>query len=170
MVRSKGSRLMVGRGKGCKIRIPSGSVSRFHCLINWVESNEGYYVVEDSGSTNGTFINGVTVTQAVSLLPGDDLQVGNITFRVQYMMKPKTLRALSNHRSNEGYPPPGVYQDPTSVMVLEQSRIALANEIEQAEPIEVSAMDSLEIALSEWEPSTEFVEIPQPPQNPKSRK
>lgn len=107
MLRVKGTRMIIGRGHGCKIRIPSGSVSRSHSLINWQAADGGYFMIEDMGSTNGTFINAIQVLNPVVLLPGDDLSVGSIGFRVHYTMKPRNLKSLAEARASSGYPPPG---------------------------------------------------------------
>lgn len=107
MIRVKGSRLIIGRGQGSKIRIPSASVSRSHSLVTWQKVEGGYYLIEDMGSTNGTFINAIQVLNPVVLLPGDDLFVGSIGFRVHYTMKPKSLKNLAEMRSASGYPAPG---------------------------------------------------------------
>lgn len=113
MMRVKGARIVIGRGHGSKIRIPSGSVSRSHSLITWQPSEGGYFMVEDMGSTNGTYVNAIQVVNPVVLLPGDDLMVGSVSFRVNYTMKPKSLKSFSQIRSDSGYPPPGAPPLPT---------------------------------------------------------
>ena|GEM_PF-5999605 len=119
MIRVKGSRLIIGRGQGSKIRIPSGSVSRSHSLITWQKVEGGYYLIEDMGSTNGTFINAIQVLNPVVLLPGDDLFVGSIGFRVHYTMKPKSLKNLAEMRSSSGYPAPGAPPIASQAMAVE---------------------------------------------------
>jgi pSer/pThr/pTyr-binding forkhead associated (FHA) protein len=47
-------------------------VSRRHAVLSY---ENGRYVVRDAGSTNGTFVSGARITEAV-LGPGDTLQVG----------------------------------------------------------------------------------------------
>ncbi|MCY2950993.1 MAG: FHA domain-containing protein, partial [Planctomycetota bacterium] len=70
---------VIGRREDCDIRIPLGEVSRKHCrLIIEVETLR----VEDMGSSNGTFLNGARVQEAV-VQPGDALQVGSVVFVVQ---------------------------------------------------------------------------------------
>mgnify|MGYP006280713205 CR=1 FL=1 len=110
MSRVRGERLVVGRATGSKIRIPSSQVSRSHALITWQKVEGGYYLIEDMGSTNGTFINQIAVLSPIALLPGDDLNFGSISFRVHYRMEPKVLKRLSGMRKDSGYPPPGAPQ------------------------------------------------------------
>jgi predicted component of type VI protein secretion system len=110
MSRVRGERLVVGRATGSKIRIPSSQISRSHALITWQKVEGGYYMIEDMGSTNGTFINQIAVLNPVALLPGDDLNLGSLSFRVHYRMEPKVLKRLSGLRKDSGYPAPGAPQ------------------------------------------------------------
>lgn len=72
---------IVGRKRGCDVRIPSEAVSRRHCLISL---RHGGVTVEDLASVNGTFVNGKRLTGKQLLYPGDRLEVGPVTFVVQY--------------------------------------------------------------------------------------
>jgi pSer/pThr/pTyr-binding forkhead associated (FHA) protein len=86
---------IVGRRQGCDIRIPSASVSRRHCLLSF---REGYLSVEDLDSANGTFLNGETVAGRQVVRPGDRLQIGPITFVVEYQL---TQDAIDRLRDEE---------------------------------------------------------------------
>ena len=74
---------LVGRQKGCKLRIPSGTVSRQHCRLLF-EDDRLY--VEDLNSANGTFINGVRIHGRQALLPGDQLEIGPVVFVANYLL------------------------------------------------------------------------------------
>jgi pSer/pThr/pTyr-binding forkhead associated (FHA) protein len=70
---------VIGRREDCDLRIPLGEVSRKHCRL----IKDGDVVrLEDLGSSNGTYHNGQRVQEAV-LTPGDNVQVGPVTFVVQ---------------------------------------------------------------------------------------
>jgi len=70
---------VIGRREDCDLRIPLGEVSRKHCRL----IKDGDTVrLEDLGSSNGTYHNGQRVQEAV-LAPGDNVQVGPVTFVVQ---------------------------------------------------------------------------------------
>jgi diguanylate cyclase (GGDEF)-like protein len=69
--------LILGRGDNCDIPINHHSVSRRHAVV---EANAGNWAVTDLGSTNGTFVNDVPVTNAI-LGDGDSLRVGNCIYR-----------------------------------------------------------------------------------------
>jgi pSer/pThr/pTyr-binding forkhead associated (FHA) protein len=82
---------LVGRGKGCPLRIPSAEVSRRHCRI-YLE--DGLVYVEDLDSVNGTRINGQMVTGKDLVRPGDNLEIGPVTFVVEYELTPDVLERL----------------------------------------------------------------------------
>lgn len=71
---------IIGRGKGCTLRLPHPLVSRQHCEIFEME---GRLVVRDLGSLNGTFVNNQRITEA-ELPHGDLLTIGSVTFRAVY--------------------------------------------------------------------------------------
>lgn len=70
---------VVGRREDCDLRIPLGEVSRKHCRI--VRDGDSLKL-EDLGSSNGTFLNGQRVQEAL-LSPGDTIQVGPVVFVLQ---------------------------------------------------------------------------------------
>jgi pSer/pThr/pTyr-binding forkhead associated (FHA) protein len=72
---------VLGRGQGSTIRIPSAEVSRHHCRIRL---RDDVLTVEDLRSVNGTRLNGQPVRGTEVLRPGDQLQVGPVTFVVEY--------------------------------------------------------------------------------------
>lgn len=71
----------VGRGAGCGLRIPSAEVSRQHCRLT---CKDGFLTVEDLNSANGTYLNGHRLAARHLVRPGDTLQIGPLTFLVEY--------------------------------------------------------------------------------------
>jgi len=67
----------VGRTPGTEVHIDSSTVSRLHALI---VSAPGGAIIEDTKSTNGTYVNGRRVTRQV-LRDGDLLTIGEAQFR-----------------------------------------------------------------------------------------
>lgn len=61
------ARLTIGRAEDCDIRVQNGFVSSRHAILH---CQNGQWHVEDAGSSNGTFVNGVRV-QKTALRPGD---------------------------------------------------------------------------------------------------
>lgn len=75
--------ILIGRKKGCDIRIPSPLVSREHCRITF--EHDCLYA-EDLQSANGTFVNGQEITKKGILRPGDRLRIGQVVLEVQYRL------------------------------------------------------------------------------------
>ena len=67
--------LTIGRGSGNDIIIADQTVSRAHAVL--IISTEGYSV-RDLNSGNGTFINGMRVSDMSLLADNDILKVGNV--------------------------------------------------------------------------------------------
>src|SRR5438270_3204676 len=72
--------VLIGRHQECDIQIPSRKISRRHCCVAQVYN---YLVVRDLGSTNGVRINGTRAIEGL-LKPGDELTIGNLSYRVQW--------------------------------------------------------------------------------------
>jgi pSer/pThr/pTyr-binding forkhead associated (FHA) protein len=70
---------VIGRREDCDFRIPLGEISRKHCRL--IKDGDTLRA-EDLGSSNGTFVNGTRVQEAL-LSPGDTLKVGSVLFVVQ---------------------------------------------------------------------------------------
>jgi FHA domain len=69
----EGDQLIIGRDVTSSIAIGDAEVSRKHARLT---SQGGKYVIEDLGSTNGTFVNGQRLSGPVVLKPGDLVALG----------------------------------------------------------------------------------------------
>jgi uncharacterized RDD family membrane protein YckC len=70
-----GPRLVVGRSRSCDIRLRDDTVSRLHAALVW---RGGTLVLEDLGSSNGTWVNGERVLTPRSVAVGDTLRFGSL--------------------------------------------------------------------------------------------
>lgn len=71
--------VVIGRGRGCDVRVTRSSVSRAHACFS---VREGRYVVRDLGSRTGTWVNGVRIEGDVPLHDADELRFGQLQARV----------------------------------------------------------------------------------------
>jgi DNA-binding winged helix-turn-helix (wHTH) protein len=86
---------LVGRGVECHVRLPSRRVSRVHARVR---ADRHGVVVVDTGSKNGTWVNGQRQDAPTALEDGDEVLFG--TFRVVF-------RALGGSTSTRtGHPSP----------------------------------------------------------------
>ena len=65
--------LTIGRAAGCQVPLDDSYASQLHARVF---RRNGDLLVEDLGSTNGTFLNRKKVDSAVPIRKGDRLQVG----------------------------------------------------------------------------------------------
>ena len=84
-----GPTLVVGRRESSDIVLRFPNVSGRHCELVVVD---GYWVVKDLGSSNGTKVNGTRVTEQ-RLEPGDKLSVAKHDFEIVY--EPSRLGAAA---------------------------------------------------------------------------
>lgn len=91
--------MVVGRHSECDICLPSDEISRKHAKL--VVTTEGLFV-EDLGSANGTFVNGVRVRRE-RVEPGDELKLDTVRFLVQSPGKetPSKMEAKSAEEPSE---------------------------------------------------------------------
>ena len=72
-------KMIIGRTKDCDITIPSNEISRHHaCII----TRPGSILLEDLGSSNGTFVNNKPINKAV-IHVGDEIRFDKIRFQIQ---------------------------------------------------------------------------------------
>jgi len=71
------SEFSIGRSSTCEFSVPDTSCSRMHAVIT-VENNDSVQI-EDLNSTNGTKVNGKSISSSHSLQDGDMIQLGDNT-------------------------------------------------------------------------------------------
>lgn len=69
----EGDQLVIGRDSTNGVAINDAEISRKHSRLSF---QGGKYVLEDLGSTNGTFVNGQRLAGPVVLKPGDVVSLG----------------------------------------------------------------------------------------------
>ncbi len=71
------ARLILGREQSCDITVDDLNVSRTHAELR--REPQGFWLLNDLGSTNGTYVNGTEVSSHI-LQPGDRITLGVTTF------------------------------------------------------------------------------------------
>jgi pSer/pThr/pTyr-binding forkhead associated (FHA) protein len=71
--------LLIGRHPECDVRLDSTKVSRRHCCVATAYDR---VLIRDLGSRNGVRVNGRLLEES-RLLPGDELAIGPILFRLE---------------------------------------------------------------------------------------
>jgi predicted component of type VI protein secretion system len=85
--------LLIGRhADGAGRLADDEEISRSHARISLDRS--GYCAIEDLGSTNGTFVNGLRISAPQTLSVGDTIEVGGTTLVVRELPVPTSERAL----------------------------------------------------------------------------
>lgn len=97
----------LGRSKDCDLIINDPEVSRKH--TRFIRRTTGAYTLEDLGSTNGTFVNGLRLSGVHTIVPGDTLMFGgNISMVVEAETYDPNATLVSSQRplAAEIQPPP----------------------------------------------------------------
>ena len=104
----EGTQLTIGRSSECDIFIDDSVVSTLHAIIEKVEKSEAgadfEYFIHDQGSTNGTLVNGETVTRQI-LNHDDVIRIGWVNFKFIDETKADPEQTAKIHKSWI----PGVY-------------------------------------------------------------
>jgi len=93
----EGEEITIGRAPGCTLQIDSPGVSRQHAHLTF-QNNQ--YLLEDLGSSNGTFVNGERISAPVPLQHGDLLSLGRLV-QLEYQ---KVLPAVSATMIEDDFP------------------------------------------------------------------
>lgn len=107
----------VGRDEGMDIHIDNTSVSRKHAVLR---PGEGGWLVEDMGSSNGTFVNGDRIGSPTTLRAGDEIGMGKFSLIWDKVVGDASEASSSTASSVSGHE--GTMQiDPKEVEKLLQS-------------------------------------------------
>jgi adenylate cyclase len=74
------ARLVIGRREDCDICLRFPNISGQHCELTF---QDGFWVLRDLGSTNGTKVNGERISVR-PLRPGDEINISKRRYIIQY--------------------------------------------------------------------------------------
>jgi len=98
--------ILIGRDISADVVINAAEVSRRHAHLRM---DAGMYVIEDMGSTNGTFINGQRLTSPHVLRPGEVIMLGeavSLAYEATQYDPNATMVSPSSSRADETQLPP----------------------------------------------------------------
>lgn len=90
--------LNIGRAQGNTLVIPHQKISSKHCVIKKVSDVE--FIIEDLGSTNGTFVNGRRIMQTL-LKAGDGLKLADFEIDLEVIFAIFRLKTISGSLNYE---------------------------------------------------------------------
>jgi uncharacterized protein (TIGR02996 family) len=74
------SEVTIGRSMLNELPLSSGSIARRHARIHVID---GELVIDDLGSTNGTYLNGQRITSPVAITSDDTILMGDLTLTIR---------------------------------------------------------------------------------------
>jgi hypothetical protein len=105
----EGEQLVIGRDASNSIAINDAEISRKHSRLTF---QGGKYVIEDLGSTNGTFVNGQRLAGQVVLKPGDVVSLGEQIVLMYDMINLDPGATIASPRAVARMTPPPIQQQP----------------------------------------------------------
>jgi predicted component of type VI protein secretion system len=101
----EGDQLIIGRDASNGVAINDAEISRKHSRLSF---QGGKYVLEDLGSTNGTFVNGQRLAGPVVLKPGDVVSLGEqiVLMYDAINQDPGATMVSPRHAAVRATPPP----------------------------------------------------------------
>ena len=76
-----GDRFLVGRGSDCELTLADSEASRRHALLR--PQPDGSVVLEDLGSTNGTYLDQQRVQGPLLVNPGQPIRIGQTAMELR---------------------------------------------------------------------------------------
>lgn len=93
--------MTIGRDKRAGLCIAHPMVSRVHCTLF---ESDGMLMLRDNNSANGTFINDQRVRNQATIMPGDKLTVGPLTFVAIYKNAAGKKPSLTTSATDDNSP------------------------------------------------------------------
>lgn len=117
----------IGRSRDCETRLNLHRISRRHLRLTL---DEDKIIVEDLGSTNGTFVNDERLSGPTTLQPGDHLHIADYSFRVQDVEQigAEASRRGGAHQTLAGQTIAGFTEDPDGFPVQAPQLYELLND------------------------------------------
>lgn len=113
----EGDQLIIGRDTASNIAINDAEVSRKHARLTF---QGGKYVIEDLGSTNGTFVNGQRLASPAVLKSGDVVSLGEQIVLMYEALASDPGATVMSARKSQPRPAPAPIPAPVPAPVQQQ--------------------------------------------------
>ncbi len=110
----EGDQLTIGRDSSSGVAINDAEISRKHARLTF---QGGKYVIEDLGSTNGTFVNGQRLVSAVVLKTGDVVSFGEQIVLMYEALSSDPGETMISARKSASRPAPAPAPTPAPVPI-----------------------------------------------------
>lgn len=143
----------IGRSPSCELRLEDPFVSRHHVELSWVQ---GELRILDTGSGNGTFLNGLRTTSGMVLRGGDRLRLGNTVLELDRVPGGEAVtRPIEAGRGGERRAgPPTPTAEPRRLAALE-----ILNRLQPSSPPEVEGYELASAQVHSGEVSGDWVDF-----------
>lgn len=72
----------IGRSDGCELVLEDDYISSKHAMLE--NQGHGRWVIQDLGSTNGTYVNAEKIIDPVVVTPDDIIRIGGVQMRLEF--------------------------------------------------------------------------------------
>lgn len=132
----------IGRSRSCDIVLRDATVSRAHSVLMRRESG---WIITDTGSKSGTFVNGKKVREPRTVRPGDVIAMGSTALMLKRTVDSDKLRAKP-YRPRRAARPAGLLGGVTAVQLLLLFQACFAG----SKPDPASAVPLCALLVMEW--------------------
>lgn len=136
-----GQSFMIGRSVDANLSISDSEASNLHARFSW---DEGGFSIEDSDSTNGTFINGSLVKGKQGLKVGDFVQVGKTILVLKQAPPGAAMKEFALNLSSPMADKPKIFSAKTMMAENIEALLEKLNETGSQPPPPVNRMRTAE--------------------------
>ena len=123
MVVPRSRDLHLGRSAECDFPVPSRGASREHAKVYFRDDD---VVIEDLGSTNGTFVNGEKIEGILTLKPGDKINIGGAVITYCHVLRQMEAGTSADCDKTVMFERPPIQEDDQELFRGDLSQIPVA--------------------------------------------
>lgn len=134
--------ILIGRDPGLKgmedaLHVDHPTVSRRHALIGW---NEHRVTIRNFSSKNGTFVNGVQVSESAHLFPNDNIRLGDVEILYRGTRHSDASEHLFLDDAGESARIGQLFQEATGALIVDERTCQIYRELYRLAATPLSVM------------------------------